>query len=306
MKPDYDAIDEALDEEIRSMNPDYQIDATSTETTDSPAAADAGTESTPEIDSVDNTDTSIKETTDDTQEAVVPESRYRNAVVAMNKAQQELAEYRKNESQKDEYIQQLQQLLTEKQQQDTSTQEIDDDSLERAREIFPEVTNPLLKIISNLEKKLSLVTDDVGNVKSVANRFQQNEQKTASSKHFDDIKEHHADLDEIVASDEYADWYVHQAPMIQQALQQGTSRDVIAALNLYRADHPSSVHVKNSITKLDKLAQAKAAASPTINKGQKPEQKQTFTNEQIAKMSRAEFMKYEDAIDIAMANGEIY
>jgi hypothetical protein len=101
--------------------------------------------------------------------------------------------------------------------------------------------------------------------------------------------------------------------MIQDALKQGTARDVVAALNLYRSEHPKSVDVPVEAVKeapavvkpVSKLAEAKKASSPVVKSSTKPEEKQAYTQAQIAKMSREEFTKNEAAIDEAMARGEI-
>jgi hypothetical protein len=99
--------------------------------------------------------------------------------------------------------------------------------------------------------------------------------------------------------------------MIQDALRQGTARDVVAALNLYRSEHPKQAdvpeeEVKEVVVKpASKLAEAKKASSPAIKSGPKTEQKPTYTQAQIARMSRAEFNKHEAAIDEAIARGEV-
>lgn len=276
---DYEAEDLALDEELKALyaSEDDSLD----DSTES--------EEQPEVDSTE-VDTPTEET--------VPESRYKAAVQAMNKAQQELAELRKQDAGKDAQLQDLQRQLQERQ---TSTQVSDEADIDEVQENYPEIINPLLKKIRDLENKLGAVSDDMGNVKNVAQRVQQNEQRSADEQHREAIKAKHPDAYEIADSPEYADWYHNQAPLIQQALNQGTAQDVIAALDLYRAAHPRAVS-----SKVDKLAQAKEAATPSLKGNSKPEQKQTYTNAQIAKMSRQEFMKHEDAIDAAMARGEVF
>ena len=334
MAIDYAAQDAAIDDEIRAM---YAPEGESETTEEPESPAEAGTENEEQTESPSEeqdehatgqeppdeesaTESDENNELDEAKEASVPESRYHNAVVAMNKAQQELADRRKQDAGRDSLISQLQtqvqQLLDEKQtakpEEKTSTPPADDDKdLAEATELYPEVVNPLLKRIASLEKKLALVSDDVGDVKNVADRYQKTEQKTAEEKHWEDIRAKHPDVEDVVNSPEYADWYHNQAPMIQQALQQGTSRDVVAALNLYRADNPreqAEAEVKTPQTaapRVDKLAAAKEASSPSIKTASKPEQKPTYTNAQIAKMSREEFMKHEAAIDEALARGEI-
>ena len=330
MSIDYAAEDAKLDDEIRAM----YAQSPESEASDSPVE-DAGTESQETTsnselnESTPVEDVSQEQPAQEQSEATVPESRYKNAVVAMNKAQQELADKRKQDAERDNLIQQLQSQIQFQSQQlqqiqqaqpappvpESATQDIPDaDGLAEAREIYPEVVDPLLKIIARLEKKLSAVTGefetvkgDVGSVKGVANRYQQSEQDTEMSRYWDAIKSQHSDVDEIAQSPDYEAWYAEQSELIKSALISSNPKDVIFALNEFRAEYPKSVPDTNQpITpKVDKLAAAKEAAAPLIKTTAKPEQKTTYTASQIEKMSREEYAKHEAAIDEAMARGEI-
>jgi hypothetical protein len=331
MSVDYQALDEELDKEIMAL---YANESESETESDSPD--ETGTESqeveteSQEQELSDDDSTLVSDDTqqDDTKETVDAD-RYHNAVKAMNKAQQEAAELRKQiaginqqDDNRDALIQQLQAQLQElqsKSQESTPEPEstpdiVDDEELNEAKEIYPEVVNPLLKIISNLEAKLSQkltgVESEVGNIKGVADRYQKTEAETAEQKYWNAIEERHNDVREIVKTPEYAEWYHQQAPMIQKALSEGTAQDAVSALDLFRLSYPKEVAeqepVRKPTNKPDKLAAAKEAAIPNIKGQQKPEQKPKFTQAQIAKMSREEFMKNEAAIDEAMASGEIY
>lgn len=328
MSIDYEAQDLALDDELRA------IYANEEQPKDPPS--DEGTESTEQITEQKEPDEGTlvaevkSEPEPENKPDVVDAERYKASVKAMNLAQQDLADRRKKDNEVSDYIKQLQEqnqsllqsLENAKAADSTPTQPIaeDDTDLKEAKEIYPEVINPLLKIIANLEKKLAAVSDDVGNVKgnlgnvkAVADRYQISEQKSEADKHFDAIRDKYPDLDEIIVDPTYADWYHNQGPLIQQALQKGSTKDAISALKLYRAEHPKESvpevkqETKPEVVKPDKLAAAREAAGPTVKSSQKPiEQKQTFTQAQIAKMSREEFSKNEAAIDEAVARGEIY
>ena len=324
MSTDYEAEDSKLDDELRAA---YATEEQPSK--DSPS--EEGTESNESITEQQEPDegTLIAEVKSEPEPKpdVVEADRYKNAVKAMNAAQQELADRRKQDNEVNSYIKQLQEQNQSLQQalqaksESPSTQSIaeDDNELKEAKEIYPEVINPLLKIIANLEKKLASVSDDVGNVKgevgnvrAVADRYQQAEQKTEADRHLDAIRAKHADIDEIVTDPVYAEWYNGQDESIQRVLREGNAKSVISALNMFRADHPKSVpdtkqETKTESAKPDKLAAAREAASPTVKSSQKPtEQKQTFTQAQIDKMSREEFSKNESAIDEAIARGEVY
>jgi hypothetical protein len=327
MSIDYEAEDSKLDDELRAA---YAIE----EQTAKDSPSEEGTE--PEASNTEQEEpdegTLIEEVKSEPETEpkpdVVEAERYKNAVKAMNAAQAELADRRKQDNEVNNYIKQLQeqnqsllQSLKTKPEEAAIPQTIADDDvdLKEAKEIYPEVINPLLKIIANLEKKLANVSDDVGNVrgevgnvKAVADRYQQSEQKNEADRHMDAIKMKHPDVDEIVTDPVYAEWYNGQDESIQRVLQEGNAKSVISALNMFRADHPKSVpelkqEVKTETAKPDKLAAAKEAASPTVKSSSNPtDKKQTFTQAQIDKMSREEFTKNEAAIDEAIARGEVY
>jgi hypothetical protein len=331
MSDDYIADAQAIEDEIRASYESEEsqeqeqdsLSQDSTESQDDSQAQDLSQESTQDAGEHESTPT--VETVD--------KSRYDNAVVAMNKAQQELAERRKQDSERDNLIQSLQSQLqsqaqqladlqkdkSEQAKQVESTQEIDDDELKEANELYPELVKPLLNRNAKLEKQLKELVDkfeqqfaavskDVSDVKGVADRYQQTEQEAAENRYWNAIRAKHPDTDEIANSNEYSEWYQSQPPLIKQALVSNDHNDVISALDLYRASHPrpvSEVEKQSTSKSQDKLAAAKEAAGPSIKSGQKPDKKPTYTNEQIAKMSHSEFAKNEDAILEAMARGEI-
>jgi len=289
MTKTFQEIDDELDAELIAL---YASD----EQTDSLADASTESDEPAETDSTE-VDTPAEASTEPT----VPESRYHAAVVAMNRAQQDLADIKKNTADKDAYIQQLQQQL----QGNSSTQATDDD-MGNAQDNYPEIVTPLLKKISALEARLSAVSDDMGNVKTVTNRIQHNETKTADEVHRDAIKAAHTDAYELSDNPDFVSWQRSQAPMVQQALSNGTAQDVIAALDLYRVANPKKVASAPGVKTNSKLEQAKLAATPNIRTGHNTEQKATYTTAQIEKMSRQEFMKHEAAIDDALSRGEVF
>ena len=134
-------------------------------------------------------------------------------------------------------------------------------NLTEAQENYPEIVNPLLNKINSLETQ-------VGSMTAVTQRFQAEQHRAA-------IEARYPDAYKLAASDDFAVWKCNQAPIIQQALDQGTAQDVISALDLY--------HNSN-------------------NQGQT----RTFTNAQIASMTQQEFNQHEAEIDAALARGEIW
>jgi hypothetical protein len=292
MMRDYEAEDLALDEEIKAL---YASDsAPDTGTAEEENEPEKQSEQT-EVDPTDEVGTS-------TEEPTVPESRYKEAVRAMSKAQQELAEIKRQDAAKDAKLQELYEQLADR---SGSTQESDASDLDDLQENYPEIVNPLISRIKDLESKLKSVSAEVGSVKTVTDRTQKKEQNTAADAHRQAIVAAHSDAYDLLDTPEYVEWFGKQAPLIQQSLRQGSAQDVISALDLFRMTHPKEVAAPDT-SKADKLALAKEAATPSLKGRSVPDKKQTFTTAQIEKMTRQEFMKHEAAIDEALARGEVF
>lgn len=317
---DYQKLDSEADAEINSL---YGLELSNNDELQPEPSKEPEIESVTQDevvdsqDAVDNSQTIETPQTIEQSEPTIPESRYKDAVRAMNKAQQDAAQLRKDNSAKDDYIQQLDQYIKSQKatsednnrKPDKATTDNKDDDLTEAKELYPEVINPMMRMIDELKSQLADVRGEMGNVKTVTEKYQQSEQQTAADKHWADIRASHNDVDEIAKSPEYSDWYYNQSELIQKALASGTSRDVVSALNLFRMEHPKAVteaQPAKQTNKPDKLAEAKAAAGPNVkSSGAKPETKTTFTPDEIGKMSIKEFEKYESEIEDAMGRGDI-
>lgn len=299
MTVDYNALDAELDAEIQEL---YSSDSSSD-------APDPGTASNEDPEAVVQEAESATPSTDEQQtettDPVVPEHRYKEAVRAMNKAQQELAEFRKADANRDQTIQQLQAELQALKSNEAPEPDAYED-LSEAKELYPELVAPLLKTIDSLKKQLASVQNEVSGVKTVADRYQQAEAMSAEERHYAEINNAHPDVSELVATEEFQTWRNAQAPVIQYALDQGTARDVVAALSLYKSETGKASTSAPVSNKPDRLAAAKDAASPSIKGASKPDSKPTFTADQIAKMTMSEFAKHEAEIDAAIARGELY
>jgi prefoldin subunit 5 len=296
MTVDYEALDAELDAEIQKM---YSEDDSASDAPEESGTASEEPEAV--VQEAEDATPSTDEPAETPSEPVVPEFRYKEAVRAMNRAQAELAEYRKAEAQRDQVIEQLQ-AEVQALKAGSSPQE-DAPDFDEAKELYPELVNPLLKEIDSLKKQLASVQNEVGTVRSVADRYQQAEAMSAEERHFAEIRAVHPDAFDLAKTDDFQSWKNAQAPIIQYALDQGTAKDVVAALNLYKADtgkQPSAPH------RPDRLAAAKDAAAPTIKGASKPDSKPTLTPDAVAKMTMAEFAKHEAEIDAAIARGEFY
>ena len=146
-------------------------------------------------------------------------------------------------------------------------------------------------------------------VKATTNKVQQREAEENNKSYWDVIRDAHKDVDELPKDLEYGEWYNNQPEDVQKLCTSSDARAVVKGLNLFRADIPKNPPPKsrNDTTKQSKLDAARNADTPTV-KGvtESPNTtKRTFTNEQIAKMSPAEYAKNEAAIDEALMRGEI-
>ena len=295
---DYAELDRQLDEEFFGRDSTENAD-------DSPN--EIGTESEEET-TVTEPEGGTPETVDTDAEQTVPESRYKEAVRAMNEAQRELAEMRKQYTDTDRTVAELKKQIEELQSSKEEKPDTSELSLDEIDDYQAEIAKPLLKIIDDLKTQLAEIKGEVGNVKTVADRYQQNEAVTAQERWRQSVKERHEDIEELEKSEDFWKWANTQPPVIQYALQQGTPADAIAALDLYRMQHPKEQVQKEQVQvdTEDKLAKAKAISTPNVKSGVKPNKKQTFTMAQIEKMSRDEFLKNEAAIDEALLKGEVY
>lgn len=253
-------------------------------------------------------------------ESLIPESRYKDAVRAMNKAQQELADRRKRDAEVEDYIQKLHAYIeqlkaegpTQEQAKTTSpSADVSNEELQTAQDLFPEVMTPLMKTIEALKAELAAVKGDVGNVKTVADDYTQQRQRNAQEQYWATIRDYHPDVDAIANSQEYQMWYEQQPPMIQQALQSPHPGDVIQTLHLFKqayglGNSSNSTRQQPSPPKTDKLAAAKAAAGPSVKSTlTKPNNDKKFTLADIEKMSNEDFVKNEALIDELYAKGEL-
>lgn len=257
-------------------------------------------DTTPEEDTVEEVveETVTTDTSEDDHEEQKPEmvelTRYKNLQAKMTKATQENSELRKHLESLQEQINQLQ-----------AKPDTTDDEIDTVNSDYPEIVGPLVKKNKALETKIAKLEEMLTNVSKKSESFAQTQSEIEAERWNSRVKSVHPDLDEILSPGHYEDlkgWVESQAPVIQQGFHSGNPDDAITVLNLYK----QSKGIKTT-EKPDRLAAAKAAATPNLPKSNtKPSSKQTFTREQIAKMSMEEFMKHEAEIDQATVNGEIF
>lgn len=239
-------------------------------------------------------------------EPMVSESRYKSAVVAMNKAQQEAAELRKSIQALQSENQELQSMLEEALNVDddrSTDNDSDDYDFDKAIDDLP----LLMKQNKELVSKIAKLETELATVKTTTDRVQEQDNKTAHQNYWNEIKGVHGDIDGLVEDPEYSEWWAQQPQGVKSLLTSSDAQEVIKGLNLFRADVPRATDKKPSTSRNDKLEAARNADSPTIQKQSKEPSspKRTFTNAEIAKMSPAEFARNEKAIDAALARGDV-
>lgn len=254
-------------------------------------------ESTPETES---------EPQKDNEEPMVAESRYKSAVVAMNKAQQEAAELRKSIQSLQAENQELQTMLEEAMNSDDgkSTENDDEDyDFDRAIDDLP----LLMKQNKELVSKIAKLETELATVKTTTDRVQEQDSQAAIQNYWNEIKGVHGDVDGLTENPDYISWWAEQPEGVRNLLTSSDAKEVIKGLNLFRAEVPRATDKKPQSSRNDKLEAARNADSPTIQKQTKEPSsaKRTFTNAEIARMSPAEFARNEKAIDAALARGDV-
>lgn len=221
------------------------------------------------------------------------EERIKNAQARMHEATQEAAELRQKMQDLEGKVIQLEANKPEKPEEPVEGAK-DYASLESLREDYPELINPLTGYIGKLENRLSKLET---NVETTAQNSKQRAEEDSQRSHEDAILKVHSDAFDIAATDDFKGWIARQPHVVQMAVRQGTSEDVIWALDQY----------KQAAGQANTLAEAREASSPRLPKTRKQPLKSPpkFTREQIGSMSPDEYEKHEKDIDQAMANGQI-
>ena len=253
------------------------------------------------------TDSSFSDDYPKTNDGDAEREEIKNAKRRMHQATTEAAELRKENARLAEMLHQLQssQVTSADKSIDSS---IAASELAQLMDDFPELAEPIIKhnkmLEAKLAEKLAAFEEQMTSVKSMADRFSKSEAESFLERHVNAIKSAHPDADNLVFDDAFQDWADLQPPMIKQALENGTSDDVIMALTLYKQATKAGLPL---YSKEDKLAAARAASNPSVPRTiDKPQDRsRSFTREQIKSMSINEFLKNEEAIDRAMMSGSI-
>lgn len=225
---------------------------------------------------------------------------YRHAHARVTQATQEAADLRRQVQVLTEQMSQLQHQATPPQ-PDKVRPEIE--TLEKFASDYEDLGAPVLSAFKAQQERIAQLEQNLGHVNNdviqTNERMKARDEFSASASHEAAITAAHPDAFDLAGDPSFQGWVQSQAPIIRQAVAQGTAQDVIWVLNQYKSGiKPSS----------SKLEEARRVASPSTPRArQTPTTGQPrFTRAQIAAMSAEEFAKREPEIDDAISKGLIY
>lgn len=266
------------------------------------------------------TETSSANETQEPQDTMIPESKYKSAVKAMNAAQKERAEFEKTLK---EILEQNETFKRELESIKNQKKEVkDDDDFSELFDIKDEISEweeEFPKTAKIAEKKALVVREELNSkVKTVEEQLQEIKAELEEAKirkqvaeRDSIIKEVHADYDDVRLSDEFREWIYGSAPSIYKGVYEGTIpfevRDVIKVLDDYKSATSSSKKTATApAVKKVAAAEMPVKTTPTVSANMQLENVETFTEADFMRLSsnihrikdpakRAELMKKADA-----------
>ncbi len=190
--------------------------------------------------------------------------------------------------------------------------EVDAD-LEKLRIEYPEIAEPMIKMMQRQNAENKSLKDRLDKVDEREVKRVADDKTTKEDAHYDAIKEVHKDFHEI-SQEPLLDEWIDGLPAIEKAGAKairggGSTQDVISLLTTFKKANgykvPGDVDTKKK-TPNTKLEKAKAHVTPQFNKTKEVntgDEQIRFTQEQIHAMSDKEFLENESKIDEAMALG---
>lgn len=239
-------------------------------------------------------------------EGTVPESRYHEAVKAMNKSQQEAAELRKKLAELETPAPMAEpEPKPEPESTPMTESEGESENMAMLREDFPELASAIDDLKASFDKRLAAIEKSHGDLSGNINKRYWNELNRAVP-----------NLRDFVETPEFDKWWSEQTPEIQAQLVSPDPADVADALKLYTADtgevlEPDTESEQQAPTvtaielnvekpKPDKMEMAKQMAAPNIkpSSGGKVEAPfKVLSREETSKLSMPELMAYNKAFN---------
>ena len=172
------------------------------------------------------------------------------------------------------------------------------EELEKFREEYPDVYE-VVETVSHLQSE-----EKSKDLREKLERLQEREKELVRKDAEKRLMDKHPDFEDIRNSDDFHDWAKEQPKSIQDWVYNNADDADLAsrALDLFKKDIGMDVP-KKSNSKQSKKSAADMVSTKTTSV--EPKQEKVWTEREIAKMSMAEFDKYEAEISEAMQQGRI-
>jgi hypothetical protein len=226
---------------------------------------------------------------------MVPMERYKNAQALMTKATMEAADLRREVAALRTQLDNATRYAPQPQQQEIRGSDFQE--LEKLKEEYPDFAGPL---VGAFEKQQQVIRE-------LQRSNEVNEQASEAARRVNfnfEVSRAHPDFDQVAASEDFRGWLARQAPFVQDAASRPNPGDAIEVLNMYKKSAQG-----RGPDRVDRVAAAKQVAAPAVGRNSRQptaEKPPQFTRESIARMTPAEFAKNEEAIEKALASGNIY
>lgn len=177
-----------------------------------------------------------------------------------------------------------------------SAQQSQPDSLDAVDSEYPEL-KPVNQRVRELEAQLKRQNEQLQNYQR---DYTEDRQLTAQQLHDNKILASHPDAFDLANTAEFTGWLHRQPVYVQNLITTGNADEIISLVSTYKA---------TVATKPNKTEEARRVSAP--NTGSAPiktidANKPTFTGQQIADMSDAEFIRREAEIQEAQMEGRVF
>jgi hypothetical protein len=194
------------------------------------------------------------------------------------------------------------------------TEEEVDADLENLRKEYPEIAEPMIKMMQKQKASNDVLQDRLDKQEEREKQRDIDAKVTEDNAHYKEISDIHPDFEELSQEPLLDDW-IEGLPAMERMgataiRKDGTTKDVIELLTSFKKANgyklPAENGTKETTKANSKLEKAKSLSTPQFKKAKETnleDNKIRFTRQQIAKMTDAEWKENEPAIDEAMALG---
>ena len=185
-------------------------------------------------------------------------------------------------------------------------------SLETLRQEYPEIAEPMVKLLHKQQTQNKILTDKLNGIESREQKRDADAKELADNAHLNAISTAHPDFREI-SGEPLLDEWINSLPVMEkigaQAIRKdGNTGDVIELLTTFKkANGYTLPDPETPEDKVDsKLEKAKKMTNPSFKKAKKvniTDKKVKFTQAEIAGWTEKEWTENEAAVDAALAEG---